>query len=206
MRNIWAFHSTRSASPSPGFSIVHTPTPAASATSWMRRASACARSRSAMLRGLVQRHAGQCDHPALRVTLGHAPRQQVPVAAVAVQIARLDVDHAGAGDGLLGGTHHGGQVIGMHQRSHLVQAQALGTRRQAVEAVAAVVDVDAPACRSMRHTEIMASSSASASFALIASCARTRAALSVSSISTPSIVAGWPSAPLRTSVSECMSR
>ncbi len=128
MWNICAFHSTRSASPSPGFSIVHTPTPAASATSWMRRASACARSRSAMLLGLVQRHAGQGDDAALRVTLGDTPRQQMAVAAVGVQVACLDIDHALAGHRLLGGAQHARQVVGMHQRTHLVQAQALGAR------------------------------------------------------------------------------
>ena len=104
--------------------------------------------------GEVQRHAQEGDGAARGgVPLHHAPQQLRAPAAVGVAVARFDIDRLAALQRLLGRLEHPRQIVGVHHRAHLVQAQAFrpGCQSQRGPALGAVVhalsdEVVAPDC------------------------------------------------------------
>ena len=119
------------------------PTPAArDAASSLRASSSAWRRCSTRLVVSSETPTNAIASPA-RVALDDAARQQVAPAAVGAPVARLQVDRLVRRQHLLDRRGDERKIVGMDQRSHLVDRQAFGTGRHAEQLEADVAEVHA---------------------------------------------------------------
>ena len=95
------------------------------------------------LLGHVERHAHELERLAVRVAAQHASRQHVAPAPVRAAVACFHVDRAVGLERGVCRSQHARQVVGVDERAHFAESQALGTRRDVEHLVRAVVVVHA---------------------------------------------------------------